>query len=155
VFCVWEETLSAWCGLSVQFGVLGLRLGAALCLRAHLWADTRMTSVEHIGMLQMPRYHTRRLAGWQAGLGWGLGFSRENQALATRTGDAQVLTQEWTSDCDCPSWTCIFSCNRHMQGTSTCWVPPAHRPIAIVITIIAREDLHSPSLFPVHTLPAP
>lgn len=79
VFCVWEETLSASCGHPVQswmFRCLALRLGAALCSMPRvvqvrcLWADGRMTSVEHAGMVQMPRYHTR----WLAGLGWGLGF---------------------------------------------------------------------------------
>lgn len=93
-----------------------------------------------------------------AGLGWGAWVfsARENQALATRTGDGQSAHQEWiwTSDRDCPRrWSCIFSCNRQThtyKGTSTCWVPPAHRPIAIAITFTAWNDLQIPSPLPLH-----
>lgn len=56
------------------------------------WAGARMTSVEHAGVLQMPRYHTRC---W-AGLGLGFFSLWENRALATRPGDGQVPHQEWT-----------------------------------------------------------
>lgn len=79
-----------------------------------------MTSVEHVGMLQMPRYH-------KAWLGWAgarFFFERENQALATRTGDGQVLTKNGPRTVTAPppphAAFCIFSCNRQLQGTSTC-----------------------------------
>lgn len=97
VFCVWEETLSALCGQPAQswvFRCLALRLGAALCCIPRvvqvrcLWADGRMTSVEHAGMVQMPRYHTRWL-GWAGA--WV--FLRKSSSRHQGRGTGQVLTK--------------------------------------------------------------
>lgn len=112
----------------------------------------QMTSVERACWYAADASVSYALLGWAGGLG---SFAaRENQALATRTGDGQSAHQEWiwTSDRDCPRRRpCIFSCNRQThtyKGTSTCWVPPAHRPIAIAITITAWNDLQIPSPLP-------
>lgn len=102
------------------------------------WADARMTSVEHVGMLA-----DASVSYAQAGLGWGLGyFLRENQALATTTAtDPGRIV---------PS-PAVDTCRVQVPAG---FLSAALRPIAIVITLTAPNALHSPSLTPVHHSPA-
>lgn len=105
------------------------------------WADARMTSVEHVGMLADASvlYAQAGLAGW----GWGLGYFQRKSSSRHQ-------------DCDCPRRNCIFPAvdthagYKYLLGSFLLHIVPSQS----LSQSRAPNALHSPSLTPVHHSPA-